>query len=137
MKLKIDKKKTLWFRGGMIGMSVCLALFAVYFLTFPLLNGMIPDRVLMIMAFTGHAFVLLSGFYYPEYWVCKPIGRTCGSWNIEQGCTAYNPTYDSLCITIVPWVIFFLFAAVLFCIYFGVGALIGRIVEISIKRTAK
>ncbi len=127
----------LWFKSGLIGMGFCLALFAVYFVAVPLFGGMIPDRFLMIMTFTGHALVLFAGFYYPEFWVCKPVGQACGSWDIQQGCTSYNPIYDPVCMTIVPWIVFFVLVALLFTIYFGLGALIGRIVEIALKRKAK
>ena len=118
-------------------MSVCIALFAVYFVSNLLLGEMLPERFLLLMALTGHAVFLYVGFMYPELAICGSSGRVCTSWTAEQGCMGYGPPFDPTCTMLVSLTIFIGLCALLLAVYFGVGALIGRVVEIALKRKSQ
>jgi hypothetical protein len=133
----MDKQKTLWFKGGIIGMVMCVVIFAAYYVSIFLVGGMLSSRFMMLMTLTGHAVFIYVGFMYPELAICGVSGQACGSWTAEQGCLSYHSTYDPICTSIVSRLIFFCLVAILLIIYFGIGALIGRIVEIALKRKAK
>lgn len=105
-----------WFRGGIIGILVCVIL-AVFYITmynallirfFP--DGMLPAYSLLLPIATGHFFIFMSHFISEGY--VAPL----------VGCVAEN----AACFERVEWITLLFAAALLLGIYFAIGALIGR-----------
>jgi hypothetical protein len=113
----MQKEQTLWFKGGLIGAVICVTIFAVYFVSIPLLGWQSNARLDQLIMTTGHAYALYLGFVINPADYCGSLGLVC---SMPLG-----------------WLIFFAAAAVLITIYMLVGALIGRIVEIALKRSGK
>lgn len=105
--------QTLWFKGAIIGAVVCVTIFAVYFVSIPLLGWQSNTRLDRIIMVSGHAYILLLGFIVHPSDYCGSLGSAC---SIPLGI-----------------LIFFAAAAVLIAIYMTIGALVGRIVEIIVS----
>jgi hypothetical protein len=113
----MDKQKTLWYKGAIIGAVLCVTIFAVYFVSIPLLGWQSNSRLDRLIMTSGHAYIVLLGFVVHPSDYCGSLGSAC---SVPLGI-----------------LIFFGAAAALIAIYMAIGALIGRIVEIALKRRAK
>ncbi len=133
-----------WLRGGLIGVLVCVVIFifdiVVFNLAQRIAGGEISNWLLVPSFFTGHGFVLLSGFIVPYGFLCKFTKTTCaywtavaspGStpWTLETGevgyCVHQILTPTDACARLSESIGFIGMAFLLFAIYFALGALIA------------
>lgn len=140
-------KKT-WLSYGIIGVIVCLVLGLFnLFVYFPIINNIygdnIPEGALVLPMITGHAFPILSHFIMPNSWLCKSSVPTCISWSAENTpggvpwtvegkegyCTQQTMSPTESCANFSEIANFSLITLILFVIYFGIGAIIGLIIQ--------
>jgi len=150
-KLKIwFLSKKLWWRGGITGVAICLALFLFnIFVYFPYINGPyaknIPDEWLLIPPqITGHLYFIYSSFLIPHGFFCKATEPICVDWSSTKQIDGSIPwTLDGqagYCVrrlmTPTDTCAFFStligsvgIAILLLTTYFILGAIIGKIIE--------
>ncbi|MBI2147348.1 hypothetical protein HYU19_02605 [Candidatus Woesearchaeota archaeon] len=153
MKLKQHwEKMPYWLNGGLVGISICIALFFFYILAyFPLVQNEtgIPNNALILPMVTGHAFPILSHFIVPYGFLCEFSEEHCTAWSsyqaiskqdsdclkpmvmegVEGCCTTLTPQPTSFCASLSEGVGFFGLGVLLLGIYFGIGAAVGKIIQ--------
>lgn len=139
-----------WLRGGLLGLTICFGLFIFYvFAYFPIIDKVYgkqgtPTVALILPTVTGHTFSMFSGFIVPSSFLCELSETTCTGWQAEnpgygepwqletgeQGyCTNKTKVPTTQCAEISEKVGFFGVSAVLFLIYFGIGAVINNFLQ--------
>ena len=147
------EKMPYWLKGGMIGVVICILLFLFYVMAyFPLLtdtsSGMMSNSALFLPMVTGHAFPILSHFIVPYGFLCEFSEESCTAWSssealrehsgsclkpmvmegVEGCCTTLTPQPTPFCDSLSEAVGFFGFVLLLLGIYFGIGAVVARMV---------
>ena len=141
--------KTLWLRGGIFGVIICIILFLFNtFVYFPLIDniygGNLPQWALIFPMLSGHLFPLFSGFIVPYGFLCKFTVPICTSWSafresgsvpwrLETGesgyCAVQTMTPTNACANLSEMIGFWGLAILLLAAYFILGAIIGRVIE--------
>lgn len=138
--------KTIWLKGGIIGLFVCLVLSLIYlFVYFPIIEKFygdaIPQWALIAPMISGHAFPLFSIFFVPYGLFCRFTETICTSWSVDNSgggvpwtletgekgyCLNQIMTPTNFCGEISEAIGFWGLVVILFGLYFLIGALIGR-----------
>ena len=111
------KNKPAWFRGGIIGILVCVILAVFYITIYNALlirffhDGMLPAYSLFLPIATGHFFVF-GAHFVAEGYVAPIVGCVSGD-----------------CFTRADWMTLMGAGIVLLLLYFGIGSLIGWFVQ--------
>jgi hypothetical protein len=142
--MKLFNKKPQWFRGGIVGVCICILLFVFYVgIYFPLVDMLTncnentlssycqgpPAWTNAVPMMTGHFFPIYSHFIIEGSSVtkmfCEYTEINCVEWTINQGCVTseYGPT--ETCRSAVEWTGFIGMTLLLLAIYFAIGAGIG------------
>lgn len=113
--------QTLWLRGGIIGGIFCIGLFLFdAFIYFPVISsiydGNLPDNTLIFPTLTGHFFFFFYGMINPGGFLCDSFGSM------------------SICSHVWEMIERSGIAFLLVAAYFGVGALIGIVIQKTKKK---
>jgi hypothetical protein len=105
----MKKAWPLLLKCGLISIGFGIALLLAYITILPHLKDGISERLLFFMTVTGHALFIFVGFSYPGLQICGQNSPAC--------------------VTAVDWIAMLTVCAILLIYYFGIGALIGFLIE--------
>lgn len=125
-----------WVASGLLGVSVCLALYAFFYFAFAVSGNGIGSRLVRASLATGHGIVLLWGFVYPYGLFCPKTLQYTG-WSVDPSpdsveCNQFgSPGYchgahmypDDACAQASAMISFVIVIILHFLLYFGIGAL--------------
>ncbi len=142
--MKWFNKRSVWVRGGVAGIGVCILLFVFYAgIYFPIIDQLTscdesplssyclgpPAWTTTIPIITGHFFVVYGHFIIEGSSVtnmfCEATESHCIEWNLEQGCTVYELTPTEACRDAVENSGIISIVVLLIAIYFAIGAVIA------------
>lgn len=113
-------------KGGVIGVFVCLFLFAVFAGMAMLSQGSdspIYRVVMTLMIFTGHAWLVSAAFFFQDGFMCDKVGEC--SLRIGGRCNEVRFVALEPCAHITRMIGIWSFILLLFVVYYFIGAKIA------------
>lgn len=127
-----------WATSGLLGVSICLALYAFFYFAFSISGNAVNPGLLRFSLITGHGIVLLWGFVYPygsfcpkslhyNGWSAEPVagGVACNSLEGPGYCFDPSMRPDDACADMSGLISFVVVSIAHVMLYFGAGALLS------------
>lgn len=127
-----------WVASGLLGVSICIALYVFFYSVFSLSRNAVNPGLLRLSMVTGHGIVMLWGFVYPyglfcpqsthySQWSAVPVpgGVPCNEFGSPGYCLEPSMRPDDACADLSGLIAFVVVLIAHFLIYFGAGALLS------------